>query len=398
MREGQRRGSAPEDARPLSRRLREDPLDAVYHVAETIGPRPATSLAEAQAAAYLDGRLRRAGLRVSADPFPAPASAGWDGPLAGLLLAAGVPLYYWAPLGALALALAGTALALWQVLRPDWPLLARRRESQNVIGTRAPPRRSRWRVVLLAPLDSAPRAPAPARWLLEGQRLALARLASSAAVVLAALAGLWDVQRLWWYLQMPPALLLLLLGGLGLWLLRAPATPGAVSHAGALGVLLSSAELLGPTERVELWAVGLGATASGRGLADLLRRYPFERETTLFVALEGIGAGELAYLTREGSLGELAADADLLRYVAAADADDPRIDAAPRPYRASTAAGRLLRQRRPALAITCLGPDGRVPLRFSPDDTPAAVDGALLERAVRLVVNLVRQIEQNVPE
>lgn len=398
MRQGQRHGSPPEDARPLSKRLREDPLDAVYQVAETIGPRPATSLAEAQAAAYLDGRLRRAGLRVSADPFPAPACAGWEGPLAGLLLGVAVPLYYWAPLLALALALAGLGLALWQVLHPERPLLARRRESQNVIGTRAPPRRSRWRVVLLAPLDSAPRGPQAARWLLEGRRLALVRLAACALAVLAALVGLWDVQRLWWYVQMPPAALLLALSGLSLWLLLAPATPGAVSHAGALGVLLSSAELIGPTERVELWAVGLGASASGLGLADLLRRYPFERETTLFVALEGIGAGELAYLTREGSLREASADGDMLRYAAAADAADPRIDAAPRPYRGGTAAGRLQRQGRRALAITCLGPDGLVPLRFSPADTPAAVDGALLERAVRLVVNLVRQIEQGVPE
>jgi len=53
----------------LLRRLREDPQEAIGRIAGDIGGRRSTSLGEAQAAAYLDGRMRRAGLRVSADPF-----------------------------------------------------------------------------------------------------------------------------------------------------------------------------------------------------------------------------------------------------------------------------------------------------------------------------------------
>ena len=63
----------------LLRRLREEPRDAINRIAGEIGARRATSLGEAQAAAYLDGRLRRAGLRVSAEGFRAPAGIGWDG-------------------------------------------------------------------------------------------------------------------------------------------------------------------------------------------------------------------------------------------------------------------------------------------------------------------------------
>src|SRR5436189_6490 len=92
-------GAAKTDEQPRSllRRLREDPLDAINRIAGEIGARRATSLGEAQAAAYLDGRMRRAGLRVSVDAFRAATSAGWDGVLLALLAALGVALYYWFP-------------------------------------------------------------------------------------------------------------------------------------------------------------------------------------------------------------------------------------------------------------------------------------------------------------
>src|SRR5689334_17960087 len=85
-------GGVEVDIRPGQhlRRLREHPLDAVNRITGEIGPRRATSLAEAQAAAYLDGRLRRAGLRVSIDPFRAPGGAGADGALLALLAMIGV--------------------------------------------------------------------------------------------------------------------------------------------------------------------------------------------------------------------------------------------------------------------------------------------------------------------
>ncbi len=386
--------SLPDETRPQSRRLREDPLDAVFLVAETIGPRPATSLGEARAAAYLDGRLRRAGMRVTADPFVVAVWEGWDGVAVALLVLAAVALYFWFPLAAVALLLPALSLALWRVVRPDLPLLARRRESQNVIGTRAGPQRAPWRVVLLAPLDAPPQLPAVLRPLSDPRVLALVRAVACLLVALPALAGLWDVQRLWWYVQMLPAAALLALAAQSVWQGRAASGAGAINHAGALAVLLSTVETLGPTERVELWAVGLGATVPGVGLGDLLRRYPFERERTLFVALESIGAGELAYLTREGLLRQVRADTALLGCAAAADAADPRVNVAPRPYRGATLAGRLQRGGRRALAIVCLGADGRPPLYADPADLPEAVDAALLDRAVRLVAGIVRQIDQ----
>jgi hypothetical protein len=381
------------------RRLREDPLDAVARLAGEIGPRRPTSLGEARAAAYLDGRLRRAGLRVSADPFHAPRSAGADGPLLALPALVSVALYYRLPLPSLALALLGLALALALLWRPDLVVLARKRPSQNVIATRASSSAPRRRVVLLAPLDSPPVMSRLVRLLADDVRPQVGRAAAYGLLTLLALLALpssitFEVRRALWFAQFAPTAYLLLLAGIELWLLRAPTTPGAISHAGALAVLLTSAEELSALERTELWAVALGATSSGAGQADFLRRYPFDQEMTLFVEIAAIGAGNLSYVTRQGVLRERPADARLLQLVAAADAAEPLIDAEPRAYRRErTIAARLLRARKRALMITCLGADGETPYRGSLDDTPAVIDGPTLDRAMRLVAGLVRQID-----
>jgi hypothetical protein len=381
------------------RRLREDTLDAVGRIAGDIGPRPPTALGEAQTAAYLDGRLRRAGLRVSADAFRASRSGGLDGPLLALPALAGVALYYRLPLPSLLLLVWGLVVALILYWKPAAVIFVRWRHSQNVVATRAaesPPQR---RVVLLAPLDTPPAMSKWVRLLADDMRPQLGRLAAYSLLLLFGLLALsaaipLEVRRVLWFGQFVPALYLVVLAAVELWLLRAPSTPGAVNHAGALAVLLSSAEELSTLERTELWAVALGATHSGAGLADFLRRYPFDHEMTLFVGIESIGAGNLCYVTREGLLRERLADPYLLQLAAAVDAADPLINAEPRPYRCEhTSAARLLHQGQRAMTIACLDTNGEAPLRGSLTDTPAMIDAQLLERAMRLVVGLVRQID-----
>src|SRR5262245_51016864 len=104
-------GDADDQPRSLLRRLREDPTDAVNRIVGEIGARRPTSLGEARAAAYLDGRMRRVGLRVSADAFRASAGRGWEGTLLAVLASIGCVLYYWLPLPSLALAIWNLAIA-----------------------------------------------------------------------------------------------------------------------------------------------------------------------------------------------------------------------------------------------------------------------------------------------
>ena len=379
--------------RQSMRRLREEPLDAVGRIAADIGPRRATSLAEAQVAAYLDGRLRRAGLRVAADTFLAPVSVGWEGVLLGLLAAIYVPLYYWFPFPALVLALWSLAIAGWRAARPV-PLLARLRSSQNVIGTYARSQPPRWRVVLLAPLDSSP---IMGRWicrLTDGWRSLIGRAVACGLLALCTLVGLIDIQRLWWYFQFVPLVYLVTLALVDIYLMRAPGSPGATCHAGAIAVMLASAEALTNLQQTELWAVGLGATSSGAGLTNLLVRYPFEQNNTLFISLEGLGSGRLSYITRAGLFQEQAADPLLLRLAAATDAADPVIDIEPRVNGDNPTLVEALQHKGwRALAIACLDANGTIPYRASPNDIPDVIDPTILDRAVRMVIGLVHQID-----
>jgi hypothetical protein len=391
-----------EQPHSLLRRLREDPLDAVSRIAGEIGARRAMSLGEAQAAAYLDGRMRRAGMRVSADAFRAAAGPGWDGAVLALLAATGVALYYWLPLPSLALAFWDLTIAVVALLRPGAPLLARKRPSQNVIATRAITETPLWRVVLLAPLDSPPASGRFARMLSSGTRPQLGRVVACGLIVLCALLALTgplSLRQVLWYAQFPPAAYLLLLAALEIWAVFAPTTPGAANHAGALAALLESADALNGLSQTELWAVGLGATSTNVGLADLLRRYPFDYKMTLFIGIETIGAGRVSYVTREGIISQQPADPLLLRLVADADAGDPLIDAEPRPYRAEPTLVRALqRAGRRALTIIGLEADGRPARRGSMADTPDTVDAQALDRAVRLIVGLVKKIDASSAE
>lgn len=382
----------------LLRRLREEPQDAISRIAGEIGPRRATSLGEAQAAAYLDGRMRRAGLRVSADAFRAPVGIGWDGLLIALLGLIGVVLYYWLPIPSLALALWNIGLAAVGWWRPAMPLLQRKRPCQNVIATRALNSSPRWRVVLLAALDSPPATDRWVRVLGTGSQPRLIRLVCCGLIVLlgvGAFFGSIELRRWLWYVQF--------VGVVALWLVAvceslvayAPPTAGAANHAGALAGLLQSADTLGGLEHTELWAVALGATDSGAGLVDFLRRYPFDRNTTLFVGLESLGGGQPSYATREGRLPQRIADSLLLRLVAEADAADPLINAEPRAY---TSEPTLIRPLRRAgyrtLALLGLEAEGRPGLRGSPADTPEHIDVQALDRAIRLVNALVKRIDE----
>lgn len=381
----------------LLRRLREDPQDTIVRIAGEIGARRATSLGEAQAAAYIDGRMRRAGMRVSVDAFRAPVGRAWDGLLIALAALVGVALYRWLPLPSLFLALWNVGLAAVLLWRPTAPLLGRRRPSQNVIATRALNSPPRWRVVLLAALDTPPMSGGLARLLAAGQRPLFARLLACGLIALLGLGALFgpiELRRLLWYLQFLPTGYLLVLSALELRLALAPATPGAVNHAGALAALLHSADLLGALQQTELWAVALGASDSGAGLGDLLRRYPFDRDQTLFVGIESLGGGRLSYVTRAGALLRQQADPELLRLVAAADASDTLINAEPRAYTSEPVlAYPIGRAGRRAISIIGLDGDGRPALRGSPADTPDSLDAAALDRGIRLIVELVKRID-----
>lgn len=191
-----------------------------------LGPRPPSSLAEAQAAATIGAYLRQAGLSVSVDPFQIPMFP--TGLIFGSLLALWTLLLtFWLPLPSLLLALWLLCFLLLQALPTlPFPSFGPARQSQNVVGIQPcaqayPSSRPFFRLVVLAPLDS-------------------------------------------------------------------PLQPSLSTKANAALIsLLTLPYELKPLPFVELWTVALGATTNTqRGLADLLARYPFLKRQTLFLVIE----------------------------------------------------------------------------------------------------------------
>ncbi len=82
--------ASPEPARadPAEVRTRVA-MDAVRHLATDIGPRPGTSPAFREAAAWVAGQLRGSGWEVDRRSFPVPAGSSVAGPTEGLPVAAG---------------------------------------------------------------------------------------------------------------------------------------------------------------------------------------------------------------------------------------------------------------------------------------------------------------------
>ncbi len=344
-------------------------------------------------AAFLDARLRQAGFRLSAESYRAFRLPGYDGIVWGALAVLGVIGFYWMPLLAtliFAASFGATCAAAWY----GAPLLAQRILSQNIIATRAAAGAMRWRLVVLAPLSSPP---AVGRRLVAfgaGQTGLIGRTVAAAFLLslgIAANAPLPLDLRLWlWYAQAAPALALLAQGIAALIVQHAPATPGTISYAGALATLIGSAARLSHLQHTEMWVVGIGAETAG--IDDLLRRYPFEPQQTLFVGLDGIGHGTLCYLAAEGALRQQLADALLLR-LAARVVDGGQAIAKPCVYRGVTCAGVLRRRGWRAMGIASLDARQRIPYQYERSDDLAKLDAAHLDNAVRLVVGLARALD-----
>jgi hypothetical protein len=377
--------------------LRDDTreLDALIgQMAEQAHSRMAGSPAEATAAAFVNGRLRRAGMGVATYPLRVAVRPGGAYVILGALglVAAGMsPLL---ALPSLLLALGVLAWLIADSLGAPIPPIGRRSASQTIIGVRAiegaaglAPRAPRWRVVLLAPLDSALDWGGLRALAGPGRAGALGRIGAAALVVAGAAAALL-LPDPWWLIGLPGALgsLLLALAALG--------RPGPAADDGgltALAALLSVAQRVDRLATVELWAAAVGATGvDPRGLTALLPRLPFDRATTLFISLEQLVGEQLVFVTRDG------ADGLLLELAGAADAADPQIDAEPRPCDQPSRLAAPLR-RHGYRTLTILARPRGAAGHAAPRRTPAP-DPRLVERATRLVASIIAQLERGRPD
>lgn len=323
---------------------KDDPFEVVHHLVTTIGVRRATSLEEAEAAAYIDGRMRRAGLFVSATAFLAPSHQGHRSLLLFLPAIAAALLTGWLPFPSFLLSVWVAFLTTVDMLFFRLPTCTPNGNTQNIVGTCEAEGTPRWRVVLLAPLDS----PGNGDWQWFSNQHAvvpIGRLVATWLIPIFALGMLLVPVTLWWYAQSVPVayLLVTLVAQL---LPAGGADHGSKGGAGALAGLLAAAEQLTTLKSIELWVVALGATTtSERGIHDLLARYPFEPTETLFLALEKIGDGELAYALHEGLMRRYPADELLIQLADAVCEQQPGWAIVPRPSTTITSLAMPLHKR-----------------------------------------------------
>lgn len=134
-------------------------MQYVVELAETIGPRPATTDAEADAATYIEDVFSSRGLEVERQEFDSPRTYGWAYAIYHLLTVASAVASRWYPVPALMVA-GIVAILMWLELDLRFGLMTimPKGPSQNVIGRYVPRVRRNerlHRVVVVAHYDTA---------------------------------------------------------------------------------------------------------------------------------------------------------------------------------------------------------------------------------------------------
>ncbi len=372
-----------------TRRLLPDRIaEELRYLRDEVETRRVGAMGEAQAAGYVAGRLRRSDFGGAVQSF----RAGGDERFA-LVLVIGMA----AAAGAVAVAVPGrlTAFAaLLVVLAAVWLLFAetgvvgrdgeplrrlrRGATSQSVIAARAAQgQQTRWRVIVLAPLDGPPRSALGRAGLL----LTLAALAGLAAALVGQLVepdGIWR-----WGAGLCAALLAV--QAVVVLLRRPTASHSAAYGAGELATLLMVSEELPLLHSVEVWMVALGGgSVGGASIRSLVERYPFSPADTWVINLHNITAGQPIFVTREGVLRERRSPSMLQALAGETEAADLHIDAEPRRLRRSTAAQAFTRKGFGALTISS----------HAGGEPYAGPDPFTIERCVRLVVGIIHRLDE----
>ena len=380
-------------------------LSDVQVLAAGIGPRGTGTSGEEAAADFVAQRLLALGLQVERQTFRAVASQNAF-PLAIDLVALlaiaiysfGGSLGRWVGAG---LALT-TAPLLWQTIRTSnspLRLLLPKVISRNVVARIEPQGKVHQRTVLLSHIDtnrcriawqsSAVRSLEPLTY------LTLAILASLGLLYLfGALLG--GPKWVWWASLLPAGYVVGTV--ITLWKDdRVPYTPGAHDNAASVAVALEVGARLAaqPLDRTQVWLAFTGAEETDHaGLYMLLRRYGSILREATFIGLEGLGSGELVYLTRQGLCAHYTPDADLQSLAATIAAQRPELGVRAAQMTGEDEVGTLRRFGYRAICLAGCDPaSGTLPHWHRPDDTVETISSEFMERAADLMMALLEAID-----
>lgn len=375
-------------------------LETVRALAVEIGPRPSASPAEERAAEFVAERLKEAGFRVRLETFRGLTTFSLPYGIIYALFIAAALLYLLSPAACVVLSSLGLLFHLSESnARPLLSRILPKRASRNVIGVRPAQREARRRLVISAHLDSSKAALFFHPNLLYDLRFfSILMVAAMFLIFFLAVIGLFTSLGWFWYLQLAGAGLL----GLGLIMLihrelLMPHTPGANDNASGVALMLKAARTLPRLRFTELWMVGTGCEESNLwGMLAFLDSNNLDKETTFFINLDHLGAGQVAYITAEGMFWPYHADLELVR-LAVETASEEGLDAQGRAFHTLTtdALAPLARGYR-GMSIMAFDERGLLPNWHWLSDTTENVSASTLKNAWRLLSGIVRKIDSEV--
>lgn len=381
-------------------------LEHVRFLADEISPRGTGTAGEAAAADYVAGYLSNLGLPVERHEFRAVASQNAFPLAVDLVALLAVVLY---PLDgailrwiAAALALVAPLLLWWAITHSDSPLrpLLPQVTSQNILGRIQPTGEIHRRAVILAHLDTnrcrlawqsaAVRYLEPLTWLTLAVLVALGLLYLSGAL-------LGGPAWIWWISLFPAGYLLGTI--ITLWRdERTPFSPGAHDNASGVAVALEVAARLSvhPLRHTEVWLAFTGAEETDhRGLKTLLHRYAASLRDAAFFDLEGVGSGDIVYLTRQGLCWPYWPDPELLALAGRVAARRLDLGVGPAQMNTEDEVRTLRNSGYRALCIAGRDPaTGVLPRWHRSDDTADTVSVETMTRAADFLMELLCELDR----
>ena len=380
-------------------------LEDVIELAGRIGPRGTGTSAEAAAADYVGRRLTEMSLIFEKHVFRSVPSQNVFPIAISLMSLFGAIVYpiNWVVTRWLAVLFSlGAGLSLWQTIRNavlnPLRILLPKVTSQNIEARIHPKGKRLRKVILLAHLDTN-------RCRLIWQSLVVSSLVPMTWLTLAVpicmsvlyFIGAMTGEMFWWWLSLPLAAYEL---GALVTLLRddrTPFSPGAHDNAASVAVALEVAThiVASPLNNTEVWLVFDGAEETDHaGIIDFLRRHGTELRKAYFIGLEGLGSGELVYLTRQGVCAFYQPTPDLVEVAELVAIKHPDFDFLPATMVAEDDIRSLRERGYHAICIAGRDPNtGILPRWHRPDDTPEFVSRVTMQRAANIIYALLEELD-----
>jgi hypothetical protein len=179
--------------------------------------------------------------------------------------------------------------------------------------------------------------------------------------------------------------------------------PGANDNASGVATVLRLAERFGgELEHFGVWVLVTGGQESfGLGMKAFLKRHKGEldKERTVFINVDEVGAGTVRYGQREGMLlpGKSHPQLfDIAEQIAEDDGEDGAFSAKPLQLRTPTDASIARLAGYPAITVGCRNAVGYVPHHHQPSDTIDNIDGEALERAYGFTAELIERLDAEI--